>query len=88
VSRFLTKVWCVLRLVWSERLVYRVNFLLEILSGLCSSVILVFLWIAIYRSSDRHAIGEYQLGEMVTYILDPRGISVGSRVEIKSSQVE
>jgi ABC-2 type transport system permease protein len=69
VSRFLTKAWCVLRLVWSERLVYRVNFLLEILSGLCSSVILVFLWIAIYRSSDRHAIGEYQLGEMVTYIL-------------------
>jgi len=65
----MTKAWCVLKLVWSERLVYRVNFLLEILSGLFSSVILVFLWIAIYRSSARGTIGGYQLDEMVTYIL-------------------
>jgi ABC-2 type transport system permease protein len=63
------KSWCVLKLVWSERLVYRVNFLLEILSSLFSSIILVFLWIAIYRSSAQDAIGGYQLGEMVTYIL-------------------
>ena len=68
-SRSVTKAWCVLKLVWSERLVYRVNFLLEILSGLFSSVILVFLWIAIYRSSGRHGIGGYQLAEMATYIL-------------------
>jgi ABC-2 type transport system permease protein len=55
--------------VWTERLVYRVNFFLEILSGLFSSVILVFLWLAIYRSSATDAIGGYQLDEMVTYIL-------------------
>ena len=65
----MTKAWCILKLVWSERLVYRVNFLLEILSGLFSSVILVFLWIAIYRSAARDGIGGYQLAEMVTYIL-------------------
>jgi viologen exporter family transport system permease protein len=65
----LTKSWFVLKLVWSERLVYRVNFLLEILSGLFSSVILVFLWIAIYRSAGKDGIGGYQLAEMVTYIL-------------------
>ncbi len=64
-----TKFWWIFKLVWTERLVYRVNFLLEILSSLFSSIILVFLWIAIYRSSAQDAIGGYQLGEMVTYIL-------------------
>jgi ABC-2 type transport system permease protein len=64
-----TKLWWIFKLVWTERLVYRVNFFLEILSGLFSSVILVFLWIAIYRSSARNAIGGYSFGEMVTYIL-------------------
>ena len=69
VRHSLTTGWSVLKLVWSERLVYRVNFLLEILSGLFSSVILVFLWIAIYRSSAKDGIGGYQLADMVTYIL-------------------
>jgi ABC-2 type transport system permease protein len=64
-----TKFWWIFKLVWTERLVYRVNFFLEILSGLFSSVILVFLWIAVYRSSARDAIGGYSFGEMVTYIL-------------------
>jgi ABC-2 type transport system permease protein len=64
-----TKFWWIFKLVWTERLVYRVNFFLEILSGLFSSVILVFLWIADYRSSARDAIGGYSFGEMVTYIL-------------------
>jgi ABC-2 type transport system permease protein len=64
-----TKFWWIFKLVWTERLVYRVNLLLEVLSSLFSSIILVFLWIAIYRSSAQDAIGGYQLGEMVTYIL-------------------
>jgi len=34
-------------------MVYRVNFLLEILSGILSSLIIVFLWMAIYRYSGR-----------------------------------
>lgn len=50
-------------------MVYRVNFFLEILSGMVSSLIVVFLWIAIYRSADRGFIGGYSIEEMVTYLL-------------------
>jgi ABC-2 type transport system permease protein len=63
------KFWSVFKLVWIERLVYRVNFFLEILSGILSSLIVVFLWIAIYRSAAREVIGGYSIGEMVTYLL-------------------
>jgi ABC-2 type transport system permease protein len=65
----MTKFWSVFKLVWIERLVYRVNFFLEILSGILSSLIVVFLWIAIYRSAAREVIGRYSIGEMVTYLL-------------------
>lgn len=59
----------VFKLVWIERMVYRVNFFLEILSGILSSLIIVFLWMAIYRYSGRDVIGGYTLAEMVTYLL-------------------
>jgi ABC-2 type transport system permease protein len=52
-----------------ERMVYRVNFFMEILSGILSSLIVIFLWIAIFRSAGREIIGGYSLGEMVTYLL-------------------
>ena len=63
------KMWSVFKLTWVERLVYRVNFFLEILSGILSSLIVVFLWMAVYRSSSQEVIGGYSLGEMVTYLL-------------------
>ena len=63
------KFWTAFKLVWIERIVYRVNFCLEIFSGIVSSVIVVFLWLAIYRSADHQIIGGYTLAEMVTYIL-------------------
>jgi len=50
-------------------MVYRVNFFLEILSGILSSLIVVFLWMAIYRYSGRDVIGGYSLAEMVTHLL-------------------
>lgn len=56
-------------LVWIDRLVYRVNFFLEILSGIFSSLIVVFLWMAVYRYSGKEVIGGYLLAEMVTYLL-------------------
>lgn len=65
----LNKLWTVFKLTWVERLVYRVNFILEILSGILSSLIVVFLWLAIYRSAAREVIGGYSAGEMVTYLL-------------------
>ena len=65
----MTKFWSVFKLVWIERLVYRVNFFLEILSGILSSLIVVFLWVAIYRGATREVIGGYSIGEMVTYLL-------------------
>lgn len=48
---------------------YRLNFFMQILSGVLSSLIVVFLWIAIYRSAGRELIGGYSIGEMVTYLL-------------------
>jgi ABC-2 type transport system permease protein len=63
------KLWIVFKLVWIDRMAYRVNFCLEILSGIVSSLIVVFLWLAIYKSSGRNVIGGYSLTEMVTYIL-------------------
>ena len=65
----MAKLWIVFKLVWIERMAYRVNFFLEILSGIVSSLIVVFLWLAIYKSAGRNLIGGYSLSEMVTYIL-------------------
>jgi ABC-2 type transport system permease protein len=42
---------------------------MEILSGILSSLIVIFLWIAIYRSAGKEVMGEYSIGEMVTYLL-------------------
>jgi len=63
------KFWSVFKLVWIERMAYRVNFFMEILSAILSSLIVIFLWIAIYRSAGKEVIGGYSLGEMVTYLL-------------------
>lgn len=63
------KFWYVFKLVWIERMTYRVNFFMEVLSGILSSLIVVFLWFAIYRSAGREVIGGYSLREMVTYLL-------------------
>jgi ABC-2 type transport system permease protein len=65
----LSKLWLIFKLVWIERMVYRVNFFLDILSGILSSLIVVFLWMAIYRNADSGMISGYSLGEMVTYLL-------------------
>ncbi|MGB9700924.1 MAG: ABC transporter permease [Thermodesulfobacteriota bacterium] len=48
---------------------YRVNFFMEVLSGIFASLILILLWMAIYRSSEQQIIGGYSLSEMVTYLL-------------------
>jgi len=68
-SHFMAKFWSIFRLVWIERMVYRVNFCLEILSGILSALIVVLLWMAIYRYSGKDVIGGYSLAEMVTYLL-------------------
>jgi ABC-2 type transport system permease protein len=65
----LKKFWMVFKLMWIERMAYRVNLFLEILSGILSSLIIVFLWMAIYKSGGKGVIGGYTLGEMVTYLL-------------------
>jgi ABC-2 type transport system permease protein len=63
------KFWYVFKLAWIERMVYRVNFFMEILSGILSSLIVIFLWMAIYRTAGREVIGGYSVKEMVTYLL-------------------
>lgn len=68
-SFFMIKFWYVLKLVWIERMAYRVNFFLEILSGIIATLIVVFLWMAVYRGAGRGAIGGYSLAEMITYLL-------------------
>jgi len=67
--RSILKFWVVFKLAWMERLAYRVNFLMEIASGILSSLIVIFLWLAIYRSAGRETIGGYSIREMVTYLL-------------------
>lgn len=57
------------KVAWMERMVYRVNFFLEVLSGIFSTLIVITLWMAIYRYSDRDVMGGYSLPEMVTYLL-------------------
>jgi len=65
----MSKFWAIFKLVWIERMVYRLNFFMDVLSGILSSLIVVFLWIAIYKSAGGGAIGGYAIEEMVTYIL-------------------
>jgi ABC-2 type transport system permease protein len=60
---------CVFRLAWIERLIYRVHFFLEIMSGILSTLILVFLWMAIYRNAPHEVLGGYSLGQMITYVM-------------------
>jgi ABC-type uncharacterized transport system permease subunit len=55
------KYFFVLKLVWMERLAYRVNFFMEVLSGILSSLIVVFLWMAIYRSAGKEVIASMLL---------------------------
>ncbi len=63
------KAWFILKLTWLERMAYRVNFFMQVLSGVLSSLIVIFLWVAIYRSAGREVIGGYSIGEMITYLL-------------------
>ncbi len=67
--RFLAKFAAVVRIAWMERLAYRTNFFLEVSSGILSAVVVVLLWMAVYRSSPGTRIGGYSLPEMVTYLL-------------------
>ena len=63
------KALLIFRLVFMERSAYRVNFILEISGGILSILIVVFLWLAVYRSSGLAELGGYSLAEMITYLL-------------------
>ena len=67
--RSVAKAAAVFRIAWMERLAFRVNFVLEVASGILSAVIVVLVWMAVYRAAPRPLIGGYSLPEMVTYIL-------------------
>lgn len=66
---FALKCLAVLKLVLVERLVYRLNFFLQIASGILSSLIVVFLWMAVYRGNSVSSLGGYSMPEMITYLL-------------------
>ncbi len=59
----------VLKLVLIERLAYRLNFFLQVLSGVLTSLIILFLWMAVYRGNSVASLGGYTLPEMITYLL-------------------
>jgi ABC-2 type transport system permease protein len=63
------KYFYIFKLAWMERMAYRANFFMEILSGIFSSLIVIFLWIAIYRNASQSILGGYSLSEMITYLL-------------------
>jgi ABC-type uncharacterized transport system permease subunit len=59
----------IFRLVFLERSAYRVNFCLEIAGGILSILIVVGLWLAVYRFSGRAELGGFTLAEMITHLL-------------------
>jgi ABC-type uncharacterized transport system permease subunit len=63
------KILSIFKLVFLERMAYRGNFFMQVLSGVLSSLIVIFLWVAIYRSAGWEIIGGYSIGEMITYLL-------------------
>lgn len=65
----LRKALSIFRLVFLEHFAYRVNFCLEIAGGILSILIVVFLWLAVYRFSGRAELGGFSLAEMITYLL-------------------
>jgi ABC-2 type transport system permease protein len=65
----MVKFWHVVRLVFLERMAYRVNLFLEVFGGILGSVIVVVLWRAIFQGSGTDRVGGYSLTEMVTYLL-------------------
>jgi ABC-type uncharacterized transport system permease subunit len=67
--RFFFKCLAIFKMSLMERMAYRLNFFMEILSEVLSSLIVIFLWLAVYRSAGRGVIGGYSLEEMMTYLL-------------------
>jgi len=65
----LWKCLLIFRLVFLERFAYRVNFVLEVAGGILSILIVIFLWLAVYRFSGRAELGSFTLPEMITYLL-------------------
>jgi len=65
----MVKFWHVMRLVFLERMAYRTNLFLEVFGGILASVIVVVLWVAIFRGAGTDQVGGYSLPEMVTYLL-------------------
>jgi ABC-2 type transport system permease protein len=65
----MVKFWHVVRLVFLERMAYRTNLFLEVAGGILASVIVVVLWKAIFQGAGVYQIGNYDLPEMVTYLL-------------------
>ncbi len=63
------KFFAIFKVIWLERMAYRMNFFLQILSGILSSLFIVLLWMAVFRSAGRELIGGYSLPQMVTYLL-------------------
>lgn len=58
-----------LKLVLVERLVYRLNFFLQIASGVLNSLIIVFLWMAVYRGNTVSSPGGSTPPEMIIFLL-------------------
>lgn len=63
------KCLAVLKLVLIERLVYRLIFFLQVLSGVLTSLIIIFLRMAVYRGNSVSSLGGYTMPEMITYLL-------------------
>ena len=54
---------------WLEYLEFRANLFFEILGGVVTALVILFLWIRVYSDSPDRLIGGYSLSEMITYII-------------------
>ena len=68
---------------WQEYITYRLNFLLEIIGGFLTQVVIIVLWLAIYHDAGAERIGDFTLPEMVTYLI---GAGIISSIVLLTSQ--
>lgn len=65
----MTKYLAIAKATWQEYLTYRTNFLLEIIGGFITQLVIIAVWFAIFQDLGEETVGGYTLAQMITYLL-------------------
>lgn len=63
------KYLAIAKATWQEYFAYKTNFFLELIGGIFNTIIMVTVWMAIFRDHETGGIGGFTLPQMVTYLL-------------------